>query len=215
MATSRVSAQANFFGDGFADHHGWLEWLHETLPKPNLHPDAPLVIDLFAGCGGLALGFEAQGFRTVGYEMKPVAVRTYNANLHGRCEETFLKVGIPEGQTDVLIGGPPCQPFSQIGYQRGKEDSRDGFPIFLDAVRRIQPKTISAMPHANLRDSDTPFTSILQRRKSTVSRRIGSALSLSHRRWGGSGQYRLSPIPLRFGRRLGRSLMNTDQIAGS
>ena len=38
------------------------------------------------------------------------------------------------------MGGPPCQPFSQIGYQRGKRDPRDGFPIFLNAVERIQPK---------------------------------------------------------------------------
>jgi len=140
MATSRAPAQANFFAGRFEDHHGWLSWLHETLPKPNLDPDAPVVIDLFAGCGGLALGFEAQGFRTVGYEMKPVAVRTYNANLDGRCEETFLKIGMPEGKADILIGGPPCQPFSQIGYQRGSEDPRDGFPVFLDAVRRIEPR---------------------------------------------------------------------------
>jgi len=96
--------------------------------------------DQFAGCGGLALGFEAQGFRTVGFEMKPVAVQTYNANLDGRCEETFLKVGIPEGKAEIVIGGPPCQPFSQIGYQRGNRDPRDGFPVFLDAVARIAPK---------------------------------------------------------------------------
>jgi DNA (cytosine-5)-methyltransferase 1 len=127
-------------GDRFEDHQSWLSWLHDTLPKPNLAPDAPIVIDLFAGCGGLALGFEAQGFRTVGFEMKPVAVQTYNANLDGRCEETLLTVGIPEGKADIIIGGPPCQPFSQIGYQRGNRDPRDGFPVFLDAVRRIQPK---------------------------------------------------------------------------
>ena len=47
---------------------------------------------------------------------------------------------MPEGKADILIGGPPCQPFSQIGYQRGSEDPRDGFPLFLDAVRRIEPR---------------------------------------------------------------------------
>jgi site-specific DNA-cytosine methylase len=144
MGTGPASARKNntptLFGDRFSDHQSWLSWLHDVLPKPSLAPGAPVVIDLFAGCGGLALGFEAQGFRTIGYEMKPIAVETYNANLDGRCEETFLNVGMPEGHADIVIGGPPCQPFSQIGYQRGSRDPRDGFPVFIDAVRRIQPK---------------------------------------------------------------------------
>ncbi len=65
----------------FPDHATWISWLHDLLPRPKLQSDAPAVLDLFAGCGGLALGFEAHGFRTVGYEMKPVAVSTYNKNL--------------------------------------------------------------------------------------------------------------------------------------
>ncbi|MGD2183606.1 BsuBI/PstI family type II restriction endonuclease [Lusitaniella coriacea] len=124
----------------FSDHETWLSWLHEMLPKPNLPPDAPVILDLFAGCGGLALGFEVEGFHTYGFEMKQQAVATYNTNLCGSCEKKMLSVGMPEGEADVIIGGPPCQPFSQIGYQRGKQDARDGFPIFLDAVNRIQPK---------------------------------------------------------------------------
>jgi len=125
----------------FPDHESWLRYLHETLPKPKLSAGAPIALDLFAGCGGMALGFETHGFETVGYEMKPVAVETYNMNLAGRCEETFLDIGLPETRAaEVVIGGPPCQPFSQIGYQRGKRDPRDGFPVFLDAVNRIRPK---------------------------------------------------------------------------
>ena len=100
-----------------------------------------MVLDLFAGCGGLALGFEAAGFHTHGFEMKSVAVKTYNENLTGKCDEVMLDIGEPDEKgADLIIGGPPCQPFSQIGYQRGKRDPRDGFPIFLDAVSRLQPK---------------------------------------------------------------------------
>lgn len=89
----------------------------------------------------MALGFEARGIDTVGFEMKSVAVETYNQNLHGKCEETFLEIGLPTDRAaDIIIGGPPCQPFSQIGYQRGKRDPRDGFPIFLDAVNRMRPR---------------------------------------------------------------------------
>ncbi len=121
----------------------WLDWLHTELPKPSPRPDDPLALDLFAGCGGLSTGLECAGFRTVGYEMKLPAVASYNVNLAGPCLQRTLEIGDPEdveGAFDVIVGGPPCQPFSQIGYQRGSRDPRDGFPVFLDAVARIRPR---------------------------------------------------------------------------
>ena len=118
----------------------WHSWLHEALPMPNVPSSAPVVLDLFAGCGGLALGFEVQGFRSIGYEMKKAAVNTYSGNLSGDCHKAFLDIGKPDEAAEVIIGGPPCQPFSQFGYQRGKRDRRNGFPVFLDAVDRIRPK---------------------------------------------------------------------------
>lgn len=98
------------------------------------------VIDLFAGCGGLSLGFEAAGYETIGYELEESAVETYNRNLKGKCYLQKLEVGFDYPQADIVIGGPPCQPFSVFGNQKGIQDARDGFPIFIDAIKQIEPK---------------------------------------------------------------------------
>lgn len=106
---------------------------------PNI-TESELVLDLFAGCGGLSLGFESAGFRTIGYEMDNAATETYNKNLLGKCYAEKLEVGFNYPKADIIIGGPPCQPFSVGGLQNGIKDSRDGFPIFIDAVKRLEPK---------------------------------------------------------------------------
>lgn len=89
----------------------------------------PKIIDLFSGCGGLALGFEKAGFAIAGgIELVPEAVDTVSANLAWRwgresdhicadittTDASALKglVG-PEGC--IVIGGPPCQAYSRAG----------------------------------------------------------------------------------------------------
>jgi len=102
----------------------------------------PLALDLFAGCGGLALGFESVGFKTLGYELAEDAAATYRANLSGDCVEERLQIGTELPRAPVIIGGPPCQPFSSGGKRRADLDERNGFPAFLDAVARIQPELV-------------------------------------------------------------------------
>lgn len=115
------------------------------------------LISLFTGAGGLDLGFGAAGFETaVAVEMDAMAVSTLKANrdwpiLHGDIHEipsaAILGAGkLNEGQADVLIGGPPCQPFSKAGYwARGDslrlDDQRAGtLAAYLRVLRDALPR---------------------------------------------------------------------------
>lgn len=115
----------------------YASYLNCTLRPAPLR--SPLVLDLFAGCGGLSLGFEAQGFETIGFEKDADSCHTYQQNLAGDCVQATLTPETPLPPATVVIGGPPCQPFSVIGRQAGIADARDGFPIFVSAVKRLQP----------------------------------------------------------------------------
>ena len=91
--------------------------------------ELPEVIDLFSGCGGLALGFQKAGFKiTHGIEIIPEAVNTVSYNLDWRFGKstshiigdiTKLKHSIFENKIGkngcIVIGGPPCQAYSRAG----------------------------------------------------------------------------------------------------
>jgi DNA (cytosine-5)-methyltransferase 1 len=119
----------------------YIDEINEMLKPQEYNYSNRIVIDLFAGCGGLSLGFEAHGFKTVGYEKDKNACDTYNLNLNGFCHNEELTVNTDyHTDSDILIGGPPCQPFSAFGRKLGLKDSRDGFPIFISAVEKIKPE---------------------------------------------------------------------------
>lgn len=117
---------------------GYVDYINKTL-KPKT-TEKEIVVDLFAGCGGLSLGFEAAGYKTIGFEMDKAAAETYKSNLGSECYAVKLDLDFEYPKADIVIGGPPCQPFSVGGHQKGMEDARDGFPIFIDAVKKLQPK---------------------------------------------------------------------------
>ncbi len=110
----------------------------------------PTVIDLFAGVGGLSLGFEMAGFEVVlANEFDPSIAEAYKKNRPGTkmiveditklpVDETF---GPYEGNVTAVIGGPPCQGFSQKGSRKSINDPRNFlFRYYFEVVKRVKPK---------------------------------------------------------------------------
>lgn len=109
------------------------------------------VIDLFAGCGGLSLGFIQNGFEiTRAVEFDSEIAKTYSKN-HPQTEMIVDDIGnidndkyFSEGEADIVIGGCPCQGFSTAGARIRKgfvEDPRNYlFKHFLNIVKTVKPK---------------------------------------------------------------------------
>lgn len=133
-------------------YKNYIEHLNSTIVIPPFQPY--LAVDMFAGCGGLSLGFEAAGIKTIGYEMVANCCDTYRKNLVSECHQEKITTETEFPKVDLIIGGPPCQPFSRRGKQTGKDDERNGFPAFIEAVRKVRPaiwvcENVKGLPEQN------------------------------------------------------------------
>ncbi|MEY9135032.1 DNA (cytosine-5)-methyltransferase 1 [Bradyrhizobium diazoefficiens] len=116
-------------------------------------------ISLFTGAGGLDLGFEAAGFKTcVAVDIDPACCRTLrlnrswpvvNEDLGAVPSKRLLDLAkLVPGEADVLIGGPPCQPFSKNGYwangdaARLRDPKANTLDEYLRIVRDTRPKAL-------------------------------------------------------------------------
>ena len=101
------------------------------------------VISLFSGCGGLDLGFERAGFEIpVANEYDKTIWATYKAN-HPKTQliegdiRHIQEINFPD-EIDGIIGGPPCQSWSEAGALRGIDDARG--QLFFDYIRILKSK---------------------------------------------------------------------------
>lgn len=109
------------------------------------------LISLFSGCGGLDLGFEKAGFEIpVANEYDPTIFETFKVNhpkthlIEGDVRQVTradIAPFLSGKEVDGIIGGPPCQSWSEAGTLRGIEDARG--QLFFDYIRilkEFQPK---------------------------------------------------------------------------
>lgn len=106
------------------------------------------IIDLFAGCGGLSLGFFNSGFQSVlAVEKDAWASETYSFNLHKDILNTEIQnlsnldqLNISKEIVDGIVGGPPCQGFSLSGNRDPKDPRNSLFMEFKRFVAFYSPK---------------------------------------------------------------------------
>ncbi|TMU20384.1 DNA cytosine methyltransferase [Halomonas sp. ATBC28] len=105
---------------------------------------SPRVLDLFAGCGGISLGFQAAGFENIGaVELDPPAAKSHAMNFHTGASDELKQIhtkarditeiepadllqdfglqGDARSHVDVIVGGPPCQSFARVGRAKLRE----------------------------------------------------------------------------------------------
>ena len=137
------------------------------------HKRSPLAISLFSGAGGMDIGVTSAGFNILAsIELDKHCCQTLRANIAderraARIYEEDIRqldprrlmrdLSLGPGQLDLLFGGPPCQPFSQIGRQKGLSDQR-GWLLFeiVRIAEILRPKAILIEQVRGLASSKDP-----------------------------------------------------------
>jgi DNA (cytosine-5)-methyltransferase 1 len=103
----------------------------------------PTAISLFSGLGSFSKALRDLGFKVLAHDFMPEACATLQANgfdvVQGDVRDVDFTAPI-YSEVEVIIGGPPCQPFSQGGRNAGEYDPRDMLPDFTRAVGEILPR---------------------------------------------------------------------------
>ncbi len=123
--------------------------------------------DLFAGAGGFTLGFKQAGLLPAyAVEIDKDAAATYEANFGAHCSTQDINLVKKFPSSDVIIGGPPCQGFSNLGAHIPNDPRNQLWRHFVRAVKQINPLIFvveNVPPLLNSADFGAP-----QARKRTV-----------------------------------------------
>jgi len=120
----------------------------------------PKVIDLFCGAGGMTQGFYNAGFRPIfAVEHEKDFAETYAANFGTHVdarpiEEVVIDPKVKKLRADVVIGGPPCQGFSNLGPNRLDDPRRVLWQYFMDIVESSKCKVFLMENVQNLLKSE-------------------------------------------------------------
>lgn len=150
-------------------------------------------ISLFTGSCGLDLGFEYAGFKIcLGLDIDPGSKELVELNranipfLFGDIKDITTNqilgnAGMKKGEIDVLLGGPPCQPFSPAGNQNSLYDPRSRALIeYIRVIEEAQPKFFVMEEVPGLLTASIKHVPLIERQKRRLSReeKKGSAWNL-------------------------------------
>jgi len=122
--------------------------------KERADSNKPKIIDLFCGAGGFSWGFVREGYQIyLANDIEPATIETYKYNHPSLESERILNGDIKDivehiddyikTDIDVIIGGPPCQSFSNANQQRIIDDPRNIlYKYYVKAVEKVRPKFI-------------------------------------------------------------------------
>lgn len=185
--------------------------MKSSSKSENRSPRRPIAVDLFAGAGGMSLGFEQAGFDVVcAVEFDPAHAAVHRFNFP-RCEvlerdateltSVELRRGIRKGldrhdrpedyrrKVDVVFGGPPCQGFSVGGLLDPKDPRNELVEHFFRLVAELQPKAfvmenVPAMASRVLSGRDEALPTWIRRRMSDAGYQVGEPWALNAMRFG-------------------------------
>lgn len=158
-----------------------------------------IVVSLYTGAGGLDLGLEAAGFKVgVAVELDSKACETLRANrrwpvvegdIHGpdATSERLCEIsGLAPEEPDLLVGGPPCQPFSKSAYWRSGDTKRlndpraDTLSAYLRVLRDLRPRAfLLENVHGLAFSGKDEGLQLLRRAIQAINRETGTEYSFS------------------------------------